>query len=40
VLPSLGESVTEGQVQTWIKKKGDYVNEDEVVVAIESDKMG
>jgi hypothetical protein len=40
VLPSLGESVTEGSVQSWLKKKGDYVNEDEVVVAIESDKMG
>jgi pyruvate/2-oxoglutarate dehydrogenase complex dihydrolipoamide acyltransferase (E2) component len=39
-LPSLGESVTEGSVQTWIKKLGDYVREDEVVVAIESDKMG
>jgi 2-oxoglutarate dehydrogenase E2 component (dihydrolipoamide succinyltransferase) len=39
-LPSLGESVTEGSVQTWLKKLGDYVKEDEVVVAIESDKMG
>jgi 2-oxoglutarate dehydrogenase E2 component (dihydrolipoamide succinyltransferase) len=39
-LPSLGESVTEGSVQSWLKKKGDFVKEDEVVVAIESDKMG
>jgi 2-oxoglutarate dehydrogenase E2 component (dihydrolipoamide succinyltransferase) len=39
-LPSLGESVTEGSVQTWLKKAGDFVKEDEPVVAIESDKMG
>ena len=39
-LPSLGESVTEGQVATWLKQKGDIVAEDEPIVAIESDKMG
>lgn len=38
-LPSMGESITSGTVQSWLKKEGDYVKADEVVVVIESDKL-
>jgi len=38
-LPSMGESITSGTVQSWLKKEGDFVRADEVVVVIESDKL-
>ncbi len=38
-LPSMGESITSGTVQSWLKKEGDFVKADEVVVVIESDKL-
>ena len=38
-VPSMGESITEGAIQSWVKKPGDYVDMDEVVVVIESDKL-
>ena len=37
-VPAVGESVTEGTVAEWLKKNGDYVQRDEVLVAIETDK--
>jgi 2-oxoglutarate dehydrogenase E2 component (dihydrolipoamide succinyltransferase) len=37
-VPSFGESVTEAQVGTWFKKEGDFVEMDEAVVELESDK--
>ena len=32
LVPSLGESVTEATVAKWLKKSGDQVNEDELLV--------
>lgn len=38
-VPSLGESVTEGYVAEWKKKEGDFIEEDEVLVELETDKI-
>lgn len=37
-VPSPGESITEVQISRWIKKDGDYVEKDEELCEIESDK--
>ena len=37
-VPSVGESITEVQVGTWLKQEGEYAERDEPVVEIESDK--
>lgn len=37
--PVMGESVSEGTISTWRKKKGDAVKKDEVLVEIETDKV-
>ena len=37
-VPSAGESITEVQIGAWLKKEGDYVERDEVVAEIETDK--
>jgi len=37
-VPSPGESITEVQIARWIKKEGDYVEKDEEVCEIDSDK--
>jgi len=37
-IPSAGESITEVQIGTWLKNEGDYVERDEAVVEIETDK--
>lgn len=38
LVPSLGESITEATVAKWLKKKGDVVSKDEVLVELETDK--
>jgi len=38
VIPSAGESITEVQIGEWHKREGDFVERDEVVVEIETDK--
>lgn len=38
-VPQLGESITEGSVSQWMKKVGDHVQPDEVVVVVETDKV-
>ncbi|KAH7485315.1 hypothetical protein KRP22_006467 [Phytophthora ramorum] len=38
-VPSMGDSISEGTVVEWLKKAGDYVAEDEVVVVLETDKV-
>lgn len=38
VIPSVGESVTEATIGQWLKKSGDYVNKNEVLLALETDK--
>lgn len=37
-VPSPGESITEVTIARWLKKDGDYVNKDEEVAEIDSDK--
>jgi 2-oxoisovalerate dehydrogenase E2 component (dihydrolipoyl transacylase) len=38
-MPQLGESVTEGTVDRWLKKEGDYVQRDEPIVEVVTDKV-
>ena len=38
LVPTLGESVTEVTVAKWLKKKGDNVSKEEVLVELETDK--
>ena len=38
-MPQLGESVTEGTVDRWLKKEGDYVARDEPIVEVVTDKV-
>lgn len=37
-IPSAGESVTDVRIGSWTKKEGDFVDKDEVLVEIETDK--
>ena len=37
-VPSPGESITEVQISKWLKKDGDYVEKDEEICEIDSDK--
>lgn len=37
-VPAAGESVTEAIIGEWVKKDGDYVERDEVLVVLETDK--
>src|SRR5690606_38278583 len=37
--PTMGESVAEGSMGTWLKKSGDTVAKDELLVEIETDKV-
>lgn len=38
-VPPLGESVTEAVIAKWFKKPGEYVNADEMLVELETDKV-
>jgi len=38
IVPSLGESVTEATVAKWLKKEGEQVSKDDVLVELETDK--
>src|ERR1700704_7216341 len=38
-MPQLGESVTEGTVDKWLKRKGDMVKRDEPLVEVVTDKV-
>src|SRR3954468_23249360 len=37
-VPTVGESITEVTLVKWIKKDGDYVERDEVIAELESEK--
>ena len=39
VLPRMGESVDEATITGWLKKEGDVINEDELIVEIATDKV-
>ncbi len=39
VMPSLGESVFEGTISSWLKKEGDQVKQFEPILEIETDKV-
>ena len=39
IVPVLGESVVEATVSKWIKKQGDYVDVDDPIVELETDKV-
>ena len=38
-VPSMGDSISEGTIVSWMKQKGDHVAEDDVVVVLETDKV-
>ncbi|GAA0208970.1 2-oxoglutarate dehydrogenase E2 component (dihydrolipoamide succinyltransferase) [Brevundimonas nasdae] len=38
-VPTMGESVAEGSIGKWVKKSGDAVKKDELLVEIETDKV-
>ncbi|WP_368933547.1 2-oxoglutarate dehydrogenase complex dihydrolipoyllysine-residue succinyltransferase [Brevundimonas naejangsanensis] len=38
-VPTMGESVAEGSIGTWLKKSGDKVAKDELLVEVETDKV-
>ncbi len=38
VVPSVGESITEVTISTWLKEDGDFVELDEIIAEVESDK--
>ncbi|HVZ95036.1 MAG TPA: 2-oxoglutarate dehydrogenase complex dihydrolipoyllysine-residue succinyltransferase [Phycisphaerales bacterium] len=39
VIPALGESISEGVVQSWRKPEGAYVQRDEIILDLETDKI-
>jgi 2-oxoglutarate dehydrogenase E2 component (dihydrolipoamide succinyltransferase)/2-oxoisovalerate dehydrogenase E2 component (dihydrolipoyl transacylase) len=38
-MPQLGESVTEGTVDKWLKQEGEFVKRDEALVEVVTDKV-
>ncbi|CAE7273737.1 odhB, partial [Symbiodinium sp. KB8] len=38
-VPSMGDSISEGTLVEWMKAPGDWVDEDEVIAMIETDKV-
>src|SRR3954468_23068380 len=38
-MPQMGESVSEGTVLTWLKQEGDWVEKDETLVEVSTDKV-
>ncbi len=38
-IPQVGESITEAQIGKWLKKPGDAVNKDDILVELETDKV-
>ena len=39
VLPKMGESVDEATITGWLKNEGDFINEDDLIVEIATDKV-
>ena len=38
-MPKMGESITEGTILTWLKKEGDFIEQDESVLEVATDKV-
>ena len=38
-MPQMGESVSEGTILTWYKQEGDWVEKDETIVEVSTDKV-
>eukprot|EP00357_Protocruzia_adherens_P017452 CAMPEP_0114978042 /NCGR_PEP_ID=MMETSP0216-20121206/3581_1 /TAXON_ID=223996 /ORGANISM="Protocruzia adherens, Strain Boccale" /LENGTH=427 /DNA_ID=CAMNT_0002339183 /DNA_START=42 /DNA_END=1325 /DNA_ORIENTATION=- len=38
-VPGLGDSVSEGSIESWLKTPGEFVDEDEVIAELETDKV-
>ncbi len=38
LVPSFGESIAEGTVSQWVRQEGDFVNKDDILLEIESEK--
>ena len=39
IMPQMGESIVEGTITKWLKKKGDKVQRDEPLFEISTDKV-
>jgi len=39
VMPKMGESITEGTILKWLKKEGDTIEKDEIILEISTDKV-
>ncbi len=39
IVPALGESISEAVIAKWLKKEGDFVERDEILVELETDKV-
>ena len=39
LMPKMGESITEGTILTWLKKEGDFIEQDESVLEVATDKV-
>ena len=39
IMPKMGESISEGTILKWHKKKGDAVKRDEIIFEISTDKV-
>ncbi len=39
IMPQMGESITEGTILKWLKKEGDVVEKDELILEISTDKV-
>ena len=37
--PQMGESINEATVAKWVKNEGDFVNEDELIAELETEKI-
>jgi len=38
-VPGMGDSISEGTIEEFVKNPGDFVNEDEILARIETDKV-
>ena len=37
--PQMGESINEATIAKWVKSEGDFVNEDELIAELETEKI-